>query len=204
MERTALELAAHRWLPTGALQSRRERHDKVLPGVSLLQGHLQQAFSNRFTSTVCMRTEDWLVAKRSREDLAKMRLPTWRLTSEDKATKESKHLAKEQTQQQAIRTHISRKLDGIMPRSRNGVRQAVHSAASSSNAAPLNGVRRSAHQWKRAAQNRLNIQAKSADKLKERAAALAKGSKQAWKDYNREAQEWTPPADPVHPRLKGS
>ena len=129
-----------------------------------------------------------------------MREPSWRLSQEDKATRETREAAKKRIHAQVVAQQISRRLDRMFGRP---MRQAC-SGASSSNApppVPRSAVRRSAHQWRTAARARMRIQAKKAET---RARAMNKTEQEAWKDYNRENRQFVAPKMAAHTRLKNS
>jgi len=193
---------------------------RVMPGLSLLQGSLQQALQQR-SQAGWTRPQDQIVARLTKDQLRSIRGQPFRLEAEDRATAETAEEAKRRILTEKINSSVQRRLIAAVGR------------AGETKGTSIGALKRSARSWTRAAFHRERLKEEAAaarmakaastdatcsvvskalgmnpdavtTAIKEGQRAVDEGAREAWRRYRREQQDWHPPPAPKPRRSKPS
>ena len=194
----ALAVKQQRAVATSAAELLRKsmQTGRVASGVAFLQGTLKQVLVERARASSMTTTQSRSTALIVKQELKNIWAPTMSVPkAAAKASEEEKAATRKAMQEELATNRVAKRLG----RAYAGVARARAQATEDT---PYTGpgrsaYRRSGYHWKRAARYEIAVRLRAAQKRREEAKRPdQKTAERAWKDYRRESEEWTPPAEP--------
>ena len=172
----------------------------VMPGVSLMRGHLDQALGER-SRTSLPREQDRVVARQAKDELRGIKAPSFRLAAEEKASEPAKEEGCRRALQEKVQDSAFRRWKNILARSDREKKAGLPGLSKG-------GITLSARGWTRFAFHREDQKAQFAgERAFDAASSSSKAppdARESWRKYRRDQEEWVPPPDPRFAKSKTS
>ena len=187
-------------------------NEKLLPGRFLLQQNLLCCQNKRAqyaaSSTASASTATKAEMLRTYNEMKANQKEPFAFTAEDQVSKETRAAATDRMQNEVVAQQVGKKLDRTLKRIGRDKKQCAAQGCAYKGTSE-NRIKHSARSWRRAAKHNLQLQGENARKRKAAEAITTenvedpeKETRDAWRKYRRECEEWTPPPDPTYKKSR--